>query len=171
MSDESEKVSEPQHKRRWYQYSLRSLMILMTVLCIWLGYLSNEARKQRNVVAWVEDKLGAVRYDYEYIENVGWSDNEPPGPDWLREWIGIDYFCDVTGVVILGGNAIDLTPLKDLVALESLIVFNTPVLDLSPLEVLTNLKEVKLIWTSVTKEDVQKLQKALPNCDIDRGVK
>ena len=54
-SEKETKADKP--KRRWYQYSLRSLMIVMTVLCVWLGYISNEAMNQKAAV-WVEEVGG-----------------------------------------------------------------------------------------------------------------
>lgn len=43
-ADPSSPSDETKHKRRWYQYHLRSLTIVMTVLCIWAA------------VAWVKKK-------------------------------------------------------------------------------------------------------------------
>ena len=153
-NDKPEEETEP--KRRWYQYSLRSLVLVMTVVCLWLGYISNEARKQRNAVAWVEEMGGHVEYDYEPLNpiDVKIQDGkvyfyeivpEPPGPDWLREWIGIDYFSDVARVYLM----------------------DTIIKDLSQLESLTNLKLLTLSYPEVSEEEVQKLQEALPNCQID----
>lgn len=167
----NEAATEPKSKRRWFQYSLQSLLIVITALGIWLGYISNEARKQKAVVEWVldsEKRVGTVVYDFAHDSNGKYIPNpKPPGPDWLREWIGIDYFCDVTKVAIISGDAKNLTPLEDLVALESLILTTTSDTDISPLESMTHLKEVRLIFSSVTRRDVQKLQKALPNCKIE----
>ena len=44
----------------------------------------------------------------------------------------------------------------------------TQVTDLSPLAGLRNLKTLSLVHSPVTDEEVAKLQKALPNCNIDR---
>ena len=63
-------------RRRWFQFSLRTLMVLVTVLCVWLGLVSERARKQREAVAAIEALGGWVWYDY---QNSG---QEPPGPKW-----------------------------------------------------------------------------------------
>ena len=36
--------------RRWFSFSLRSLLLVMTVLCIWLGWESNVVRQRRRAV-------------------------------------------------------------------------------------------------------------------------
>ena len=70
----------------------------------------------------------------------------PPGPEWLRELVGEEYFVTI-----------------DYVGLH-----NTKVTDvgLEHLEGLTNLKRLNLVNTQITDEGVKKLQKALPNCQI-----
>ena len=34
-------------RRRWLRFSLRSLLILITILCVWLGVKVNQARRQK----------------------------------------------------------------------------------------------------------------------------
>lgn len=147
---DSPKAEQP-HKRRWFQYSIRSLMLVTLVIACVLGYISNEARKQRNAVAWVKEMGGDVEYDYLFEANGDAIPNaEPPGPDWLREWIGIDYFSDVAVVYIYENQVDDLSPLKDLTNLERLLLKNSPVSDISPLAGLTNLTSVDLSATQVS---------------------
>jgi len=145
MSDESDKVPELPHKSRWYQYSLRSLLLVITFLCIWLAYISNEARKQKAAVAWVEEMGGEVGYDYEYYMN-GSDDqqNSPPGPDWLREWIGIDYFSEVVLVNLQGKKIEDISPLQCLTKLKRLNLIGSQLSDISTLEKLTELDHLGL---------------------------
>jgi len=64
MTDESDKTPEPpvsldskatEHKRRWYQYSLRSLMIVMILFCFlfaWIGYKIREAGRTEIIGSW-----------------------------------------------------------------------------------------------------------------------
>ncbi|MCH7729863.1 MAG: leucine-rich repeat domain-containing protein [Planctomycetes bacterium] len=67
---------------------------------------------------------------------------------------------------LLATQVTDLSPLAGLTNLKVLDLDSTQATDLSPLEGLTNLERLFLRNTQVTKEDVQKLQKALPNCTI-----
>lgn len=63
-------------------------------------------------------------------------------------------------------NVTDLTPLAKLKKLEILDISNTQVLDLTPLTKLKNLEEIDISNTQVTDEQIQQLQKALPDCRI-----
>jgi hypothetical protein len=65
-----------------------------------------------------------------------------------------------------GTKVSDLTPLAGLKNLQSLYVDKTSVTDLAPLKSLTNLTKLSLSGSPVTKEQVDALQKALPNCKI-----
>jgi len=93
MTTDHPNPSKP--RRRWFQFSLRTLLVLLTVLCVWLGVTVNRARKQREAVAAIEALGGYVRYEYQYG-----SGQEPPGPKWLRELIGEEYFVSVVYVVL-----------------------------------------------------------------------
>ncbi len=137
--------SKPKHKRRWFQFSLLKLLLLVTGLALWFGWLANQAREQREAVAWVEEMGGSVQYDYETDEDGEFIDDvEPPGPKWLRDILGIDFLDDVVYV--------DL--------------YDTPVSDVTPLAGLTNLVWLQLNETPVSEEEITKLRQALPNCII-----
>ena len=49
-------------KRRWVQFSLASMFIVVTVLCGWLGSVTNRARRQREAVLVIESWGGRVEY-------------------------------------------------------------------------------------------------------------
>ena len=59
MTTDHHNPSKP--RRRWFQYSLRTLLVLVTVLCVWLGVTVNRARKQREAVAAIQELGGTVR--------------------------------------------------------------------------------------------------------------
>ena len=106
----NEAATEPRSKRRWYQYSLRSLLIVMFLFCIlfaWGGYKIRQAEKQKGIVALVKESGNDVYYNYQLI-----PDAVPPGPDWLRNLIGIDYFSNVEAVILFNRvSDFDLTSL------------------------------------------------------------
>lgn len=60
----------------------------------------------------------------------------------------------------------NLPPMAGMVNLKELHLSDTPVRDLSPLKDLANLEGLYVFRTSITKEVVQELQEALPNCTI-----
>jgi hypothetical protein len=75
---------------------------------------------------------------------------------------------DLTVLWIFRTPIHDLKPLAQLKKLEVLGIDETAVDDLTPLEGLSNLKRLYLQKTNATKEQVDALQKKLPNCAITR---
>ena len=49
-------------KRRWFQFRLRTVLLLMLAVALWLGYEVNWASRQRHVVA-IEELGGSVVYE------------------------------------------------------------------------------------------------------------
>ncbi len=108
-----------QPKRRRFQYRLRSLLILMTVICIWLGIIVKRARDQQEAVEFIKENGATVTYDYQFDGTGNGNPNAmPPGPAWLRRIIGDDFFVNVIVVELVAkqGKLID----DDLAFLESL---------------------------------------------------
>ena len=60
-------------KRRWFQYRLRTLFVLMTLVCVWLSYNAWRFQRERAIVASI------LARDPQAI--VVWA-----GPSWLR-WL------------------------------------------------------------------------------------
>ena len=74
-------------------------------------------------------------------------------------------------VVVEKNNISDLSPLKGLTELEEVHLWSNPIEDISPLLGLKKLKVIVITRTKVSKQDVEKLQKALPNCKITHDAK
>jgi len=176
--------------RCFFRYSLRSLMLAVTVFCIWMGITAKRARDQREAVSILE-RDGSVFYEHQLPRN---SPSNPPGPEWFRQLIGDDYFFIVHSVV-LRGPAIknrrlaaikrltdvknlalridqvtdsDLANLKGQINLESLSLNGKWITDagLEHLHELANLRTLELGTTRISDEAVEKLRQALPNCTI-----
>lgn len=64
----SDTKQQPKRKRRWLRYSIRTLLIVVTIFCVALGYWVNRANRQRDVVKWVEENGGSVTYDFGRIK-------------------------------------------------------------------------------------------------------
>jgi hypothetical protein len=84
-------------KRRWFRYSLRTFLLVITALCISLGWKVEAARQQREAVAAVRKFGGEVTYDCEYLYDPFIA---KPKPHWLAEHIGVDFFQNVVAVRI-----------------------------------------------------------------------
>src|ERR1700676_2985640 len=81
--------------RRWYQYSLRTLLIFVTLVGSglgWLGMKMREARQQQAAVVAIESAGGRVQYDYQYdAKGVYDAYAAPPGAAWLHALLGDDF--------------------------------------------------------------------------------
>ncbi len=144
-------------RRHFLRFSLRAMLVMLTVFCVWLGVQVNRANKQKAAVRWLEENGGRVRYDWQFDRDDQRNGNtEPPGPIWLRQQIGDEYFQSVRFVRLNEGEAHDLSPLANLTELRTLTVHNNPGrfnsllwlglsdLDLSPVSNLSELKVLRL---------------------------
>jgi hypothetical protein len=84
-------------KRRWGRFSLKTLLILLTLFCIWFGTSTNSANRQRRAVEAIERSGGEFCYDYQKQPTSGGAGVayshlvERPGPRWLR-WLLSDHY-------------------------------------------------------------------------------
>lgn len=126
----------PNPRRHRRTYSMRMLWVLVTGLCLLLGFVGRdayEARIEQRVVAQVEEDGATVTYDYEVDEEVttehdGWSlttrwFSEPP---WLDQQVGMPVYSRVARIRLNHyGTEIDHTPvLLKLQQLRELFITN-----------------------------------------------
>jgi hypothetical protein len=150
----------PARKLRWFQYSLRSLFLLVFLVSIgmsWVAVKIERARRQKEAVEEIKKAGGHVSYDYQFDKSGDWlPEARPPGPAWLRNLLGEDFFATVVmvGLFPLNSRVTDagLEHLKGLTQLEWLDLMDTPVTDagLEHLKGLTQLQELYLGGTKVT---------------------
>lgn len=222
QADSNHRDQHTRPKRRWLQYRLRTVLIVMTVVAVALAWWSHSARRQRDAVAALR-KIGA---DIEYDRSLPWigdksEPNLPPcWPQWLLKRMGEDYFARVHSIQLARTQVTDgdLAHLQQLGTVRGLFLFETRIGDgglqhikyLRSLEVLnlestnvtdaglaqigglsrlerlfikdtqvtdaglehltghTTLRNLCLPEESVTAVGVARLQKALPNCQIQR---
>jgi hypothetical protein len=162
----------PKPRRRFFRYSLRTLMLVAAVFCIWLGIITNRARDRKQAIELFRTLGGSVRYEHER------PPSDPPGPEWLRQLIGDEYFFSVHTLSLNRSKVDDsslasvkrfpelkglnlfrckvteagLVHLKGMTKLEILILDNTQVTDagLEHLRGLTELRSLFLNNTQVT---------------------
>ncbi len=102
-------MTTAQPRRRFFRYSLRTLFLVVTVFCIWLGIIANRARDQKHAVEVILEAGGHVMYEHQIIvlgmhhsrmlsPGTPSYSTEPPGPEWLRQVIGDEYFFRVHSV-------------------------------------------------------------------------
>jgi len=125
----------PKPKRRWYQYSLRTLFVVMTMVacfCSWYAYEMNEAAKRRAAIEEIKTIGGMVFYYDADIYPVMPAGGEPP--DWyslLRQLHGDEHLGNAISVFLDGTQITDadLIHLKGLTELEGLYLHGTQITD------------------------------------------
>jgi len=118
--------------RRYFRVSLRALLVLLTLFCLWIGKESIEMRRENKSVAWVQQFGGQVEYDRE------------PVPSWLQPLVGENFLRNVAKVMIRSRQVPDISPLAAFEELEELRLIACDVKDLQPLSGLTNLTYLQL---------------------------
>src|SRR5947209_1562003 len=139
--------------RRWYQISLRSLLVFtafVAVGCCWLENKIGRKRREREAVEAILKLGGRVTYDYQTEKQAG-----PRGPGWLRGVIGENFFCEVDVVLLRANSKIgdgDLALVKEFPHLHSLSLRGTGVGDagIVNLKSLSELQFLALGETNVT---------------------
>jgi hypothetical protein len=158
--DETPKV----HRRRWYQFNLRSLFVVMTLACVgmsWLGIKIQQARRQKEAVEEIKKLGGGVFYDYQV--RVSGVEMAKLKPKWLRSLLGDDFFTNVVIVWLATNQQVTdagLEQLKGLTTLTSLSLDGTKVTDagLEQLKGLTTLTSLSLDGTMVTDAGLEHLK-------------
>lgn len=127
-------------RRPWLRYSLRGLFLVMTILCVWLAILFNQARRQRRAVKAIADTGGVVAFDHHFRQKS--KDAQPPGPAWLRRLIGDELFRTPQHVDLRGDKITDeflaehLPGLRGVqfLSIDSPHVSDAPLVDIAKLE-------------------------------------
>ncbi len=117
--------------RRWprVRFRLWHLLALVTLLCGWLGYETNRARRIEAVTTAVRSKQGSIQYRQRFNQEPWWnaSDADPinaltalmlrvqhpeaPAPEWLLKVMGPYYFVSPTKISLYRHHyADDLLP-------------------------------------------------------------
>ena len=175
-------------KLRWFQFSLRTLLVVVTlcaIACSWYASVMKRVWRQRAAVDAINEMHGAVM-----LEN-GFS-----GPAWLRSILGDDFFSQdisvglggpkvtnagleqlgelsqVTNLWINESNVTDagLKSLKRLNGLRKLNLYRADNITDAGLEHLMGMTQLRelVLGHAITDDAVKKLQQALPNCKITR---
>ena len=91
---------------RRFRFSLRVLFVLVAILAVLLGIGSRrvlDARKQRQLITLIQSYGGENHHELNFKggpeRTIRFSNMEfspaLPGPDWLRRWLGDEYFVSV----------------------------------------------------------------------------
>jgi hypothetical protein len=175
--------------KRLFRISLRTLFALMTILCLWLGLKARQVHQLRQAIKWVEGHGGQVYY-YELQPTFSNMSPEPPGPRWLRDLVGQDYFITPSGTSLVDNTVSDVSQLRHLPELRQCFLCAEGLADISPLAKLQKLRALYLechsncdlsplaeltqlrglVVPDVSDERFAELKRALPHCDVRRSV-
>jgi len=95
---------KPFCRRSWRTFSLRSLLLIVFIVCLasaWVGEKVSRGKQEAAAVRRLRQRPLVLDYDYEYDEKI-YVIADPPGPQWLRELLGEFYFQHVIRVTAVG---------------------------------------------------------------------
>ena len=152
-------------KRRSLQFSLRSLLVILTCVAIWFGWHNSRSRTQRIAVKELEASGVQVLYDYQVGESAS-EIRELPYPTWVVNLLGVDFFSTAVSVkghgVQAAGLNDSLSALRRLPKVKS-VHFGGSRLGNAGIEhiaKLSSLERLGLEYTAVTAEGLAALQNA-----------
>jgi formylglycine-generating enzyme required for sulfatase activity len=177
----------PRSKLRWYQYSLKSLLVFTTIVGLVMGLVVVP-------VHWARQQWGAIQA----LRDLGWvvtCDPTPSGPAWARKVFGDEMFHNAVAVDSPPGTSDDeVMNLSHMPELERAYISGEKVTDAGvrrlagfprlktvclsgtsvgdegarQLERLENLEQLYLTETRVTDAGVKELEEMLPGCKVWR---
>lgn len=158
--------------RRWLQFTLRGLLVLMVLVSLAIAPLAWRAERQRRAVAVILATDGAVMYaDEETAASMPLVPPSPPGPAWLRRCIGDDYFRTVVSATF-GRGATDesLAVCRDLPSLKHITIHLCPEISDAGMEHLHSMPELESVHvffsTGVTEHGKSALVAANPEVSV-----
>lgn len=135
-------------KRRWLQFSIRTVLLLVSVLCVALTVLVVPLEQRRRAVEAIEALGGRVTY----VDSQTTDESFPRGL--LRRWLPQAYVDEVAIVGFSNTQITDagLAPLEGLTGLRELYLDNTQITDagLAHLKGLAGLQTLLLHDTQIT---------------------
>jgi hypothetical protein len=187
MEAEPSKTDPPKRKRRWFQFSLRTLLVftlICAIACAWIERRIEQKHREREAIEEILKTGGAFYYRFDNGNGNSGFDRAVLRSEshWFQN-LSDDQFENTPTLLMFGGAyanpkprmTIDnrvLSGLKSLPFLRGLDLSQTIVrdTDLVNLRELTQLKILDLRDTEVTHEAIVELRKALPNCQINTSV-
>ena len=147
---QSDSITE-KHRGRWLSFSLRTMVLLLTVVCLFLGWIGPkwvEAQREKAAVEMIAAAGAMIQYDYQDNWEHGDPDPVPHGAFVLRYLLGEHILSRATTVYFYPGSkpneAADILP--ELTQLRT-VTFGTDVeLTDASVEALAGCENLTKIW-------------------------
>ena len=128
-------------KLRWFQFSMRTLLVIMLLVGCGLGWLIRDVREQEAVVEMIRRGDGRIAFgEPRFLGRIGV----------VRSLLGEHAFAPVTGVDLFDSTDAHIAKIKSWKKIQWLDISGSEVSDLSPLSGLTELTELGMLSTKVT---------------------
>lgn len=118
----------------WLKVSLRTLLLAITALSVWLAVETNNARQRRHAIVEIQNRGGHIMYADEWEMFSGGDipkqhrTSLPVAVQWLRDMLGKEYFVRISGVGVMTAGD-DLAFLNMVPHLSSLSIERSAVTD------------------------------------------
>jgi hypothetical protein len=98
----------PKHMRRRFQFTIGTVLLVVTVFGVWLVYLIRQSQEQKAAIAAIALIDGYFYYDFQYDPPETYRPGaSPPGPQWLWKVVDKDLVFDVVAVGLNSKPATD----------------------------------------------------------------
>ena len=164
--------------RRRFQFSLRTLMVVMTMLAVWTGWTVSKVKRMQRAIASVEWLGGFIAYKHQWRDGEFLPNARPPASNWMRLLFGERYGAEPVEIQLFACpqmRAAEFTDaeaaaISQLEELTWLVLMDTKLTDagLRHLHRLTKLGRLDVEGTLVTEVGVADLKRVLPNCKVYR---
>jgi hypothetical protein len=153
MHTEPPKAEPPKRKRRWSQFSLRTLLVALTGFCVvggWFGARIERAREQRAAIDDLRTVVGWTAYEYQVGEDGQLVNNATLStPPLLLRALGADFFSDVTSAAANNDRGAAILPRFDRLRFARLELFVTDA-GLERIKAMNLLEQLDLSSSKVT---------------------
>jgi hypothetical protein len=138
------------------RFTTKTLLVVIAVIALFLGWRTRLAFKQRRAVAAVQRAGGYVQYDYHLSDTrtTDITEKRPATPDFLVRWLGVDFFSRVVEVTVMGKDVSndDITPLQSLPHVRRLTIAGSNV-NSDSLKALQGLKRLQVLSLAIPLRD------------------
>lgn len=156
-------------KRRWFRYSLKTLLLVMLLLCIlfaWVRSKMERARKEEKAVLELRQKGYSIWYDHYdiIIDDASPSELPPAGPRWLHNLLGDTFFVHVERVWCPYRAKLaspDLEKMSAFTEIKALSLNGSSIMNDAPMHLsrLKSLRKLSLYGSQISDSDLVHLSK------------